>query len=155
MLAARSDLLRLAAALRAEPGPPVRGIAAVSLLLTDGTGPLFAPHPAGSAARGGVPSGLPRWRRVSVRGMPGRHKVFLGMAAGVGKTFRMLQEGRAELEAGRDVVIGYLEPHGRVETEAQADGLPLMPRRRTTYKDVPLEEMDLPGILDRAGPSWR
>ncbi len=52
------------------------------------------------------------------------------MAAGVGKTFRMLQEGRAELEAGRDVVIGYLEPHGREETEAQADGLPLMPRRR-------------------------
>ena len=42
------------------------------------------------------------------------------MAAGVGKTYRMLQEGRAELEAGRDVVIGYLEPHGRAETEAQA-----------------------------------
>ena len=81
--------------------------------------------------------------------MPGQHKVFLGMAAGVGKTFRMLQEGRAELEAGRDVVIGYLEPHGRVETEAQATGLPLMPRRRTTYKDVPFEEMDLPGILER------
>ena len=81
--------------------------------------------------------------------MPGRHKVFLGMAAGVGKTFRMLQEGRAELEAGRDVVIGYLEPHGRAETEAQADGLPTLPRRRTTYKDVPLEEMDLPEILAR------
>jgi two-component system sensor histidine kinase KdpD len=42
--------------------------------------------------------------------MPGRHKVFLGMAAGVGKTYRMLQEGRAELETGRDVVIGYVEP---------------------------------------------
>jgi two-component system sensor histidine kinase KdpD len=81
--------------------------------------------------------------------MRARHKVFLGMAAGVGKTFRMLQEGRAELEAGRDVVIGYLEPHGRTETEAQAAGLPLLPRRRTTYKDVPLEEMDLPGILAR------
>jgi two-component system, OmpR family, sensor histidine kinase KdpD len=50
--------------------------------------------------------------------MPGRHKVFLGMAAGVGKTYRMLQEGRAELEAGRDVVIGYVEPHDRAETEA-------------------------------------
>jgi two-component system sensor histidine kinase KdpD len=81
--------------------------------------------------------------------MPGRHKVFLGMAAGVGKTFRMLQEGRAELEAGRDVVIGYLEPHGRVETEAQATGLPMLARRRTTYKDVPLEEMDLPGLIER------
>jgi two-component system sensor histidine kinase KdpD len=71
------------------------------------------------------------------------------MAAGVGKTFRMLQEGRAELEAGRDVVIGYLEPHGRVETEAQATGLPELARRRTTYKDVPLEEMDLPGLIER------
>jgi two-component system sensor histidine kinase KdpD len=81
--------------------------------------------------------------------MPGHHKVFLGMAAGVGKTFRMLQEGRAELEAGRDVVIGYLEPHGRVETEAQATGLPELARRRTTYKDVPLEEMDLPGLIER------
>ena len=81
--------------------------------------------------------------------MTAHHKVFLGMAAGVGKTFRMLQEGRAELESGRDVVIGYLEPHGRVETEAQASGLPLMARRRTTYKDVPLEEMDLPGIVTR------
>jgi hypothetical protein len=47
----------------------------------------------------------------------GRLKVFLGMAAGVGKTYRMLQEGQAEAEAGRDVVIGYLEPHGRVATE--------------------------------------
>ena len=87
--------------------------------------------------------------------MTGHHKVFLGMAAGVGKTFRMLQEGRAELEAGRDVVIGYLEPHGREETEAQADGLPRLPRRHVTYKDVPFEEMDLPGDPRRGGPSWR
>ena len=87
--------------------------------------------------------------------MTGHHKVFLGMAAGVGKTFRMLQEGRAELEAGRDVVIGYLEPHGREETEAQADGLPRLPRRHVTYKDVPFEEMDLPGDPRRAGPSSR
>jgi two-component system, OmpR family, sensor histidine kinase KdpD len=79
----------------------------------------------------------------------GHHKVFLGMAAGVGKTYRMLQEGRAELGEGRDVVIGYLEPHRRAETEAQAAGLPLIPRREVTYKDVRLEEMDLPGILDR------
>ena len=81
--------------------------------------------------------------------MTAHHKVFLGMAAGVGKTFRMLQEGRAELEAGRDVVIGYLEPHGRADTEAQADTMPLMPRRAVTYKDVPLEEMDLPGLIAR------
>jgi two-component system, OmpR family, sensor histidine kinase KdpD len=81
--------------------------------------------------------------------MPGRHKVFLGMAAGVGKTFRMLQEGRAELEAGRDVVIGYLEPHDRPETIEQAEGLEHLPRRHLSYKDVPLEEMDLPALLER------
>ncbi len=46
----------------------------------------------------------------------GHLKVFIGMAAGVGKTYRMLQEGRAEAETGRDVAIGYLEPHGRDET---------------------------------------
>jgi len=79
----------------------------------------------------------------------GHHKVFLGMAAGVGKTYRMLQEGRAELALGRDVVIGYLEPHGREETEAQADGLPSVPPRRVTYRDVDLVEMDLPAVLER------
>jgi two-component system, OmpR family, sensor histidine kinase KdpD len=79
----------------------------------------------------------------------GHHKVFLGMAAGVGKTYRMLQEGHAELEGGRDVVIGYLEPHGRVETERVAAGLPQLARRRVTYKDVTLTEMDLPGLLAR------
>jgi two-component system, OmpR family, sensor histidine kinase KdpD len=81
----------------------------------------------------------------------GRHKVFLGMAAGVGKTYRMLQEGQAEAEAGRDVVIGYLEPHRRPDTSAQAAGLEVVPRRRVIYRDMPLDEMDLPAILDR-GP---
>ena len=60
----------------------------------------------------------------------GHHKVFIGMAAGVGKTYRMLQEGRAEADSGRDVVIGYLEPHDRPETAAQAEGLETVPRRR-------------------------
>src|SRR6476646_5362073 len=80
----------------------------------------------------------------------GRHKVFLGMAAGVGKTYRMLQEGQAEAEAGRDVVIGYLEPHGRRETVAQAEGLEIVPRRRMRHRETELEEMDLPGVLRRA-----
>jgi two-component system sensor histidine kinase KdpD len=79
----------------------------------------------------------------------GRHKVFLGMAAGVGKTYRMLQEGRAEQENGRDVVIGYLEPHGRAQTEAQAKGLPRVARRRVEHRGVALQEMDLPAILAR------
>ncbi len=79
----------------------------------------------------------------------GRHKVFLGMAAGVGKTYKMLQEGRAELAAGRDVVVGYLEAHGREETAAQAAGLEAVPRRRVVYRETALEEMDLPRILER------
>ncbi len=79
----------------------------------------------------------------------GRLKVFIGMAPGVGKTYRMLQEGAAEAESGRDVVVGYLEPHGRKETVAQADGLEIVPRRRVPYRGKPLEEMDLPAILAR------
>jgi two-component system sensor histidine kinase KdpD len=88
-----------------------------------------------------------------MRAMPtdrGRLKVFLGMAAGVGKTYRMLQEGQAEAEAGRDVVIGYLEPHGRMETMAQMGGLEAVARRRVHYRERELEEMDLPAILERA-----
>ncbi len=86
-------------------------------------------------------------RRDATRG---RYKIFLGMSAGVGKTYRMLQEGRAEAEAGRDVVIGYLEPHGRDETIAQSQDLETVPRRRVAYRDTTLEEMDLPAILERA-----
>jgi two-component system, OmpR family, sensor histidine kinase KdpD len=81
----------------------------------------------------------------------GHLKVFIGMAPGVGKTYRMLQEGAAEAESGRDVVVGYLESHGRAETLAQAEGLELVPRRHLTYRGTPLEEMDLPAVLAR-GP---
>jgi two-component system, OmpR family, sensor histidine kinase KdpD len=80
----------------------------------------------------------------------GHHKIFLGMAAGVGKTYRMLQEGQAEAEAGRDVVIGYLEAHERPETIAQSAGLERVPRRGFTYRGNRIEEMNLPGVLERA-----
>jgi two-component system, OmpR family, sensor histidine kinase KdpD len=80
----------------------------------------------------------------------GHYKIFLGMAAGVGKTFRMLQEGKAEQTAGRDAVIGYLEPHDRPETEAQAAGLERLPRREVEYRGAVAEEMDLPAIFQRA-----
>jgi two-component system sensor histidine kinase KdpD len=80
----------------------------------------------------------------------GHLRVFIGMAAGVGKTFRMLEEGHAEQEAGRDAVIGLLETHGRAETAELAEGLPMVPLRRVTYRETMLEEMDLPGILRRA-----
>jgi two-component system, OmpR family, sensor histidine kinase KdpD len=80
----------------------------------------------------------------------GHYTIYLGMAAGVGKTYRMLQEGLAQLEAGRDVVIGLLETHGRAETQVLAEGIPVVPRRRVTYRDTDLEDMDLPAILRRA-----
>jgi two-component system sensor histidine kinase KdpD len=83
-------------------------------------------------------------------GERGRHKVFLGMAAGVGKTVRMLQEGRAAGAAGRDVAIGLLETHGRADTLAEAEGLGVIPRRKVTYRDIDVDEMDLPAILQRA-----
>jgi two-component system sensor histidine kinase KdpD len=89
-------------------------------------------------------------KRTSNGPRRGRLKVFLGMAAGVGKTFRMLIEGRVELEAGRDVVIGLLETHGRAETAQLADGLPSLPRMRVSYRQTVLEEMDLRAILVRS-----
>jgi two-component system, OmpR family, sensor histidine kinase KdpD len=79
----------------------------------------------------------------------GHLKVFIGMAPGVGKTYRMLQEGVADADSGRDVVVGYLESHGREETVAQAEGLEIIPRRSVVYRGTPLEEMDLPAVLAR------
>jgi two-component system, OmpR family, sensor histidine kinase KdpD len=84
-------------------------------------------------------------------GGPGHYKIFLGMAAGVGKTYRMLQEGHAESDAGRDVVIGYLEAHDREETSAQARGLEELPRRTVAIRGgATASEMDLPALLSRA-----
>jgi two-component system sensor histidine kinase KdpD len=72
------------------------------------------------------------------------------MAPGVGKTYQMLLEGLAEQEAGRDVVIGLLETHGRAETARLTEDLPVIPRRRVRYRETVIEEMDLPAILSRA-----
>jgi two-component system, OmpR family, sensor histidine kinase KdpD len=79
----------------------------------------------------------------------GRLRIVLGMAAGVGKTYRMLVEGHAEKLAGRDVVIGLLETHRRVDTASQAEGLEILPRREIDYRGTLLEEMDLPAVLAR------
>ena len=80
----------------------------------------------------------------------GRLLVFLGMAAGAGKTYRMLVEGHEQQEAGHDVAIGLLETHGREDTAMLAEGLETIPRRRVTYRGTQLEEMDLPAVLARA-----
>jgi two-component system sensor histidine kinase KdpD len=72
------------------------------------------------------------------------------MAAGVGKTYRMLQEGQEARKAGRDIVIGYLEPHDRPETVALAEGLEVVPRLRTAHGELELEEMDVAAVISRA-----
>ena len=82
--------------------------------------------------------------------MRGRHRILLGMAAGVGKSYRMLLEGRETLASGVDVVIGYLEPHDRPETAALAEGLEVVPRRRVEHGGVTLEEMDVDAVVRRA-----
>lgn len=85
-------------------------------------------------------------RRESVRG---KLKVYLGMAAGVGKTVRMLDDAHAMRREGIDVVVGYVEPHGRAETVARIGDLEVIPRFRRQYKDVLIEEMDLDSCLKR------
>src|SRR6478609_3616002 len=72
------------------------------------------------------------------------------MAAGVGKTYRMLLEGRQAQEEGKDVVIGYLEPHDRPETKALAEGLEVVPRLRAQHGTLELEEMDVDAVIRRA-----
>jgi two-component system sensor histidine kinase KdpD len=79
----------------------------------------------------------------------GQLKVFLGMCPGVGKTYAMLEAARREQAAGRDVVIGYVETHGRKETDGLAEGLPKIPRRLVEYRGVALTEMDLDAVLTR------
>ena len=85
-------------------------------------------------------------RRESAKG---KLKVYLGMAAGVGKTVRMLDDAHAMRQQGIDVVLGYIEPHGRAETAARIGDLELIPRLRRAYKDVLIEEMDLDACLKR------
>lgn len=77
----------------------------------------------------------------------GKLKIYIGMSAGVGKTYRMLQEAHRLLANGINIRIGYIETHGREETEALIDGLPLIPRREVFYKGKRLEELDVPAIL--------
>ena len=81
------------------------------------------------------------------RSQRGVFKIYIGMIAGVGKTYRMLQEAHEMLDNGIDVQIGYVETHGRADTEALLDGLPVIPRKIIFYKGKELEEMDVDAIL--------
>ena len=78
----------------------------------------------------------------------GKFKIYIGMSAGVGKTYRMLQEAHALFCGGIDVKIGFVETHNRAETQALVAGLPLIPRRKVFYKGRQLDEMDLQSILN-------
>ena len=82
------------------------------------------------------------------RSRRGKFKIYIGMSAGVGKTYRMLQEAQALMRSGIDVKIGYIETHKRKETEAQLEGLSIIPRRKLFYKGKELDEMDLNAILN-------
>ncbi|MDO3629142.1 sensor protein KdpD [Mucilaginibacter sp. BT774] len=81
------------------------------------------------------------------RSRRGKFKIYIGMSAGVGKTYRMLLEAHALMRSGIDVKIGYIETHQRKETEALIEGLPVIPRRKLFYKGKELEEMDLNAII--------
>jgi two-component system sensor histidine kinase KdpD len=80
----------------------------------------------------------------------GRLRVYLGMAPGVGKTYRMLEEGHRRLARGTDLVVGYVEPHGRPHTVELLDGLEIVPRRRIEYRGVVVEDMDTDAVIARA-----
>jgi len=82
------------------------------------------------------------------RSRRGKFKIYIGMSAGVGKTYRMLKEARALQRNGIDVKIGYVETHKRKETEALVEGLSVIPRRKLFYKGKELEEMDLNAIIN-------
>lgn len=92
---------------------------------------------------------LARVRREEDRLSHGRLKILLGFAAGVGKTFEMLNEARRRKERGQDVVVGYVETHGRKGTEEQLRGLEIVPRKRVSYRGTTLEEMDVNAIIAR------
>jgi len=87
--------------------------------------------------------------RAETPGTRGRLRVYLGMAPGVGKTYRMLEEGHRRLARGTDVVIGFVETHGRSVVAALEEGLEIVPRRRIEYRGVVVEEMDSDAILAR------
>ena len=90
---------------------------------------------------------LARVKREETAATRGKLKIFFGMSPGVGKTYAMLQAAQQKLQQGTEVVIGIVETHGRKETEALTEGMPIMPRTQLEYRGTKLEEMDLDAIL--------
>ena len=79
----------------------------------------------------------------------GQLRVYFGAAPGVGKTYKMLEEGHRRLERGTDVVVGFVETHGRKHTEELIEGFEVVPRAKVAYRGTTLEEMDLAAVLAR------
>src|ERR1700759_4978831 len=100
------------------------------------------PEPAPSAAPGADGGAADRPGR-------GRLRIYLGSAAGVGKTYAMLSEGHRRAERGADVVVGFAEAHGRPQTSALIEGLESIPRKKLSYRGSEWEEMDLDAVLAR------
>ena len=90
---------------------------------------------------------LARMKREETAASRGKLKIFFGMSPGVGKTYAMLQAAQQKLQQGTEVVIGVVETHGRKETEALTEGMPIMPRSQLEYRGTTLNEMDLDAIL--------
>ena len=104
-----------------------------------------------SHADDGRPTGDEMLARVTAeeRATRGRLRLYMGMAPGVGKTYRMLEEGHRRLERGTDVVVGYVEVHGRPRTAALLEGLEIVPRLHVEYQGVTVEEMDTDALIAR------
>jgi two-component system sensor histidine kinase KdpD len=94
-----------------------------------------------------------RYLQLANQSGRGKFKIYIGMSAGVGKTYRMLQEAHSLLRNSVNVQIGYIETHGRMETHALLEGLPVIPRKQVFYKGKLLEEMDVNAIL-LLSPEW-
>src|SRR2546430_3282892 len=92
---------------------------------------------------------LARVQREEAKAKRGKLKVFFGATAGVGKTYAMLEDARALKTRGVDVVVGYVEPHGRAETEALLEGLERLPYRQVAHRGAALRDFDLEAALAR------
>src|SRR5579872_2845421 len=88
-------------------------------------------------------------REATARPGRGHLRIYLGSAAGVGKSYALLSEGHRRAERGADVVVGFAEAHGRPHTSALLDGLEVIPRARLEYRGATFEEMDLAAVLAR------
>src|SRR5690348_16467514 len=92
---------------------------------------------------------LERIKAEEARARRGHLRIFFGASAGVGKTYAMLEAARSLQTSGTDVAVGYVEPHGRLETERQLAGLPRLPTLPVRYRGIVRQEFDLDGALAR------